>query len=97
MECRIRKAPKAERMLVRISDIRAVRTTLNVRISDVSAKLGHFIYTIYIYIKWSNLAAKSLDFGHSNMHGQSTERLKSERNSSDLSILAVRTKIATEL
>ena len=33
----------------------------------------------------------------SNMHGQSTERLKSERNRLDFSIIVVQTKIATKL
>ena len=55
----IGKAPKAEQMLVRISDVwisdiwadRTTQTSLNVQKSD---KLDHFIYN-FLHIKWSSL------------------------------------------
>ena len=59
---KIGKAPKAKLMLVRISDIRAVRKTrTNSNVLPLITRLDHFIYNCFSFthIKQSRLAKRS--------------------------------------
>ena len=58
---------------------------------------GHLGHSNDIFVQISAFIVWNIGTERSNMHGQKTERLKSEQNLSDFGFILVWTKIANEL